>query len=59
MNRKSTPSENEFASLVRMAMRQTPQVKPRESVVQLVKRFARNYRASDKLPEGLQGYVLS
>ena len=60
MNRNSTPSNTEFASLVRMAiLRQTSSSAPKESVVQFIKRFARNYRANDKLPEGLQGYMLS
>ncbi len=59
MNRKTTPSNTEFASLVRTAIRQTPLAAPAESVVSLVKKFAHNYRANTKLPEGLQGYILS
>ena len=59
MNRKTTPSNTEFASLVRTAIRQTPLATPKESVMQLIKKFAHNYRVNTKLPEELQGYMLS
>ena len=52
-------SNTEFAALVRKAVRQEMAVEPKESTLQFLKDLARNYRASERLPEGLQGYVLS
>lgn len=49
----------EFAALVRKAIRQEKAVEPKESTLQFLKNLARNYRAAERMPEGLQGYVLS
>ena len=52
-------SNTEFAALVRKAVRQEMAVEPKVSTLQFLKNLARNYRASERMPEGLQGYVLS
>ncbi|MBR2035472.1 MAG: hypothetical protein IJ984_05415 [Prevotella sp.] len=52
-------SNTEFAALVRKAVRQEKSVEPKESTLQFLKNLARNYRAGECMPEGLQGYVLS
>ncbi len=52
-------SNVEFAALVRKAVRQEQTVEPKESTLQFLKNLARNYRASERMPNGLQGYVLS
>lgn len=59
MKKSFTPLSNtEFAALVRKAVRQEKTVEPKESTLQFLKTLARNYRASERMPEGLQGYVL-
>ena len=52
-------SHNEFAALVRKAVRQEKVVTPKESTLQFLKTLARNYRVVPQMPEELQGYVLS
>lgn len=52
-------SNTEFAALVRKAVRQEKVVEPKESTLQFLKNLARNYRIVPKVPEDLQGYVLS
>ena len=52
-------SDNEFAALVRKAVRQEKVLVPQESTLQFLKNLARNYRIVPKVPEELQGYVLS
>lgn len=52
-------SNTEFAALVRKAVRQEQKVEPKESTLQFLKNLARNYRASERIPEDLRGYVLS
>jgi hypothetical protein len=52
-------SDIEFAALVRKAVRQEKTAEPKESTLQFLKNLARNYRAAERMPEGLQGYVLS
>lgn len=60
MNRNTTPLSNvEFAALVRKVVSQEEEVKPKDSTLQFLKKLARNYRAMESMPEGLQGYVLS
>lgn len=52
-------SDVEFAALVRKVVRQEKAVEPKESTLQFLKDLARNYRTSERMPEGLQDYVLS
>lgn len=52
-------SNTEFTALVRKAVRQEKAAEPKESTLQFLKGFARNYRAIPQAPEGLCGYVLS
>ena len=52
-------SDNEFAALVRKAVRQEKEMAPKESTLQFLKNLARNYRIVPKVPDELQGYVLS
>ena len=60
MKKSYTPlSDNEFAALVRKAVRQEKEMAPKESTLQLLRNLARNYRIVPKVPEELQGYVLS
>lgn len=60
MKKKSTSLSNtEFAALVRKAIRQEQKVEPKESTLQFLKNLARNYRATERMPDDLQGYVLS
>jgi len=59
MKKKITSlSHTEFAVLVRRVVRQEEPMEPKESTLQFLKTLARNYRASERMPEGLQGYVL-
>ena len=52
-------SNNEFAALVRKAVRQEKAVAPKESTLRFLKNLAHNYRIAPQIPEELQGYVLS
>lgn len=52
-------SISDFSALVRKVIRQDKAPKPKESTLQLLKDFARNYRANTNMPEGMQGYMLS
>ena len=52
-------TNTEFTALVRKAVRQEKVVEPKESTLQFLKGFARNYRAIPQTSEGLCGYVLS
>ena len=52
-------SDNEFAALVRKAVSQEKEMAPKESTLQFLKNLARNYRIVPKVPDELQGYVLS
>lgn len=60
MNKDFTPySNSEFAALVRNVIRQEKKKEPKESTLNLIRSVAHNFRISNKLPEDLQGYVLS
>lgn len=60
MNNDSTLlSTSDLAALVRKAFSQEKLRQPKESTVKLLKDFACNYRANTRLPENLQGYLLS
>ena len=60
MNNDSTllPT-SDLAALVRKAFSQEKLRQPKESTVKFLKDFAYNYRANTRLPENLQGYLLS
>lgn len=60
MNENSTsPLPSEFTALVRRALKQEKERQPRAAVVRCIKNFARNYRVNTRMPDGLQGYMLS
>lgn len=60
MNNDSTLlSTSDLAALVRKAFSQEKLLQPKESTVKFLKDFACNYRANTRLPENLQGYLLS
>lgn len=52
-------STSEFSALVRKSIKQEKLHRPKESCIELLKNFARNYRANMNMPDGLQGYMLS
>lgn len=60
MNENSTsPLPSEFTALVRRALKQEKERQPHATVVRCIKNFARNYRVNTRMPDGLQGYMLS
>lgn len=59
MNKISTLSTSELASLVKMAICQHPTFNPKPTTLLTIRKIARNYRADASLPDGLQGYMLS
>lgn len=52
-------SISEFTSLVRKAVKKEKVCQPKKQTILLLKDFARNYRGSAFLPDGVQGYMLS
>lgn len=60
MNKRFTSlSNSELAALVRTIVRKEKTVEPKESTLLFLKNLARNYRVVERMPEELQGYVLS
>ena len=60
MNKRFTSlSNSELAALVRTIVRKEKTVEPKESTLLFLKNLARNYRVAERMPEELQGYVLS
>ena len=52
-------SNSELAALVRTIVRKEKTVEPKGATLLFLKNLARNYRVAERMPEELQGYVLS